>query len=298
MVGITHSTVVGVADDGISPVGTDEWNAEHVVPTDVMRAKLLATTDYYVTTSGNDTTGIGTVGSPFATPQGAWNYIKSRVDPAGQVIVVNIGDGTYPGVYLSEGVHSTVVYFKGNTSNPALVVIDDEPAVLTLGNVIPSVWFGDLTLAGAQVMQLEGQAFIRFGFGKIVLAPKLSTVANVRVWDQCFLMDRSSNLKIDYTIYPGAGTQRGFLDIDFNGSVVIGNSVNNTLEGTVSWTDAFAKVIGNGRLYNNRAWGGTHTVTGKRFIISSGHIQVYGLGLSVLPGDTDGTIENDGRYVN
>lgn len=27
---ITHSTVVGVADDGVSPVGTDEWNASHV----------------------------------------------------------------------------------------------------------------------------------------------------------------------------------------------------------------------------------------------------------------------------
>jgi hypothetical protein len=27
---ITHSTVVAVADDGTSPVGTDEWNAAHV----------------------------------------------------------------------------------------------------------------------------------------------------------------------------------------------------------------------------------------------------------------------------
>lgn len=32
MAGITHSTVVGVADDGTSPVGTNEWNADHVVP--------------------------------------------------------------------------------------------------------------------------------------------------------------------------------------------------------------------------------------------------------------------------
>src|SRR5215831_4398081 len=28
---ITHSTVVVVADDGTSPVGTDEWNAAHTI---------------------------------------------------------------------------------------------------------------------------------------------------------------------------------------------------------------------------------------------------------------------------
>ena len=30
-IGITHSTVVVVADDGTSPVGTDEWNAGHTL---------------------------------------------------------------------------------------------------------------------------------------------------------------------------------------------------------------------------------------------------------------------------
>jgi len=30
-IGITHSTVVVVADDGSSPVGTDEWNAGHTL---------------------------------------------------------------------------------------------------------------------------------------------------------------------------------------------------------------------------------------------------------------------------
>jgi hypothetical protein len=28
---VTHSTVVGVADDGTSPVGSDEWNAAHTI---------------------------------------------------------------------------------------------------------------------------------------------------------------------------------------------------------------------------------------------------------------------------
>jgi hypothetical protein len=33
---LKHSTVVVVADDGTSPVGTDEWNADHVIDTDGM----------------------------------------------------------------------------------------------------------------------------------------------------------------------------------------------------------------------------------------------------------------------
>src|SRR6266446_4307999 len=32
---VTHSTVVVVADDGISPVGTNEWNASHSIGTDL-----------------------------------------------------------------------------------------------------------------------------------------------------------------------------------------------------------------------------------------------------------------------
>jgi hypothetical protein len=34
--GVTHSTVVVVADDGTSPVGTDEWNAAHSIDTITM----------------------------------------------------------------------------------------------------------------------------------------------------------------------------------------------------------------------------------------------------------------------
>src|SRR5262252_3556074 len=41
---ITHSTVVVVADDGTSPVGSDEWNAAHTVTT-------IAATGGTVTTS-------------------------------------------------------------------------------------------------------------------------------------------------------------------------------------------------------------------------------------------------------
>jgi hypothetical protein len=262
-----------------------------------VRTRLTADADLHVTTSGNDITGNGTISSPFATPQGAWDYARANIDAAGNSINVLIGNGTYSGVYLTEGVTGCNVFFKGNASNPALVVIEDEPAVLTLGNVEPTVWFSDLTLAGAQCMQIEGRAFIRFGFGPVILAPKNSSVANVRVWDDSFLLDRSQGLTIDYTKYPLANIQRGFLDVDINGAVVLGNGPTNLI-GTVAWSDAFAKIIGNGKFYNNLTWGGVHTVTGKRFILSSGHIQTYGLGLSVFPGDTAGTIENGGTYTD
>src|SRR5512139_3863428 len=36
---VTHSTVVVVADDGTSPVGTDEWNAAHTLTGTVAEAQ-------------------------------------------------------------------------------------------------------------------------------------------------------------------------------------------------------------------------------------------------------------------
>ncbi len=60
---ITHSTVVVVADDGISPVGTNEWNAGHtmsnVAATDASLAQFAATTSLELKGVISDETGSG-----------------------------------------------------------------------------------------------------------------------------------------------------------------------------------------------------------------------------------------------
>ena len=60
---ITHSTVVVVADDGTSPVGTDEWNANHtlsnVAATDGTLAQFAATTSLQLKGVISDETGSG-----------------------------------------------------------------------------------------------------------------------------------------------------------------------------------------------------------------------------------------------
>ena len=38
---ITHSTVVEVADDGTSPVGSDEWNAAHTIADETITTAML-----------------------------------------------------------------------------------------------------------------------------------------------------------------------------------------------------------------------------------------------------------------
>jgi hypothetical protein len=40
----THAAVVVVADDGVSPVGTDEWNAGHVGLADTLSEPTVDTT--------------------------------------------------------------------------------------------------------------------------------------------------------------------------------------------------------------------------------------------------------------
>jgi hypothetical protein len=50
---------------------------------DSVRIKLLSSATFYVATTGNDTTGVGTSGSPWLTLQKAYNYICSALDLGG-----------------------------------------------------------------------------------------------------------------------------------------------------------------------------------------------------------------------
>ncbi len=59
--------------------------------------RLIATGDVhlYVSTTGSDVTGDGTVSNPFATPQGAYSNAAANRDFAGNSLTIHVGDGTY-----------------------------------------------------------------------------------------------------------------------------------------------------------------------------------------------------------
>ncbi len=82
-------------------------------------------TEYFVATTGSDSTGNGFIGSPWATLQHAMDHISTSIDTAGFLARVRIGAGTFAGVGLKSYVGGGIVEFKG--AGPASTTIDNGP---------------------------------------------------------------------------------------------------------------------------------------------------------------------------
>ncbi len=90
--------------------------------------RIVATADvtlYVNGTTGNDTTGTGTIGAPFATIEKAWTHLSTRHDGAGFVGTINIADGSYSGI---GGVSDPTIYMVGAPFNFAYVYISGTGA--------------------------------------------------------------------------------------------------------------------------------------------------------------------------
>jgi len=82
---ITHSTVVEVADDGTSPVGTDEWNGAHVIS--------LVDTINFLVGNGVDVISLGIAGDLFVDYPCTVNAWKAICDTG--TIKVDVWQAAY-----------------------------------------------------------------------------------------------------------------------------------------------------------------------------------------------------------
>jgi hypothetical protein len=88
---------------------------------------LTADTTYNVSPSGNDSTGTGSVGAPWATLQHAFNYIGG-VNANGHAIIIQLADGTYNGAHISTvplNAGNNGVTVQGHSGDASKVVITD-----------------------------------------------------------------------------------------------------------------------------------------------------------------------------
>jgi hypothetical protein len=133
MVSITHATQVVVADDSNYPVGSDEWNDDHI--------NKLATSNlvFYVRTDGSDSnTGLAnTAGGAFLTIQHAVDVVCSYDYEGLYYPTINVADGTYDegvGIRITQplncgGDEPTLV---GNTTTQANVIIQATGATFSI----------------------------------------------------------------------------------------------------------------------------------------------------------------------
>ena len=116
---VTHAFVSGVADDPSHPewVRPSNWNADHVITGLDIRIQLTGNTTFYVSTTGSDITGDGSIGAPWKTLQFAWDTICAAFDLQSFVATIQLDDGDYPDPFIP--INQPVGGYMGRTSVPA-----------------------------------------------------------------------------------------------------------------------------------------------------------------------------------
>ena len=123
---LTAKTDTLVDDDLIVVYDSDEAGSEKAkkVPISDYVATINSSMTVYVDTGGNDTTGDGTSGNPWATPNKALEWINKRV--LANYVTIQVNDGTYSDLdYLDfKSPYGRNYRLKGNTSTPSNVVFN------------------------------------------------------------------------------------------------------------------------------------------------------------------------------
>jgi hypothetical protein len=293
---ITHSTVVTVvvvADDGTSPVGSDEWNDDHVVTgtPDGVRELLTADRTYYVRTDGSDSnTGLAnTSGGAFLTIQKAMDVIASTLDLGGKTVTVQVGNGTYTGgmvgkACVGQAVASSLIFLGDETTPANVVVTAAGPFVASSTGILFSV-------RGFKLGTTDGVC-LSATFGGVIEFQNIDCADVAGGWH----FDLAGGGKIintgNYTISGGALFH---MLVDSASYVLIG-TYTVTLTGTPAFT-AFSYTSGGANsTFLSTTFSGA--ATGSRYDANlNGVINTFGGGATYLPGDSAGSTATGGQYV-
>jgi hypothetical protein len=298
---VTHSTVVAVADDGTSPVGSDEWNDDHAItgtvgPDEGARELLTANRTYYVRTDGNDAnTGlVNNSGGAWLTPQYAMDWIGTNIDQGSYTVFVQFADGTYDGPAVSsKPMGKGYVELLGNSGdNTAVVFTDDLTFFTCLDLAIPglNLQVRDLTLSpvnGTEGFTFDGSSCQLYLDNVRFEAPVGGADFCCNFWvTNCYLYADACQIDGDWSGAANVGLAGN--TCQFNGAW--------TISGTPSWSSAFMFVSGPS-MYFNYSVSFSGSATGKRYEVSlNGVISTGGGGANFFPGDSAGSTATGGQY--
>lgn len=266
------------------------------------RISLTGDVTYNVSTTGNDVSGDGSAGNPWATAQHAADFIASSLDLKSFTATVQFAAGTYVGLTIPIFYSSTVfanVKFIGDTVTPTNVILTENPN----GNVISSGLQDSIntttTFSGFEFLSsssfsdtIDCTGLIR---GVVFEGPNVVAGNNTGT-----LFSGCLQIKGGMTI-DGASmtTPRRFAYVAKNSSgvnEVIGIRDTITFTGSPNFTSEFVASNLNGILTDVFAtYSGTATAS-RRFAVRGGIIRGASNGKHTFPGTLEGTIENGGIY--
>jgi hypothetical protein len=248
------------------------------------RIRLTANTTFYVSTTGNDTTGDGSVANPFRTAQKASDLLQQKYDLAGFVATIARAGGTYTdgvvvkGRYLGAAGKESVVFDIVSTSvtvsSTASCYLGQDGAAFTVKNQ---------TLSSGS------------GYGIISIGSSIAHQGNnFGICANAHLCGTDSGFITSTGPYTVSGNAPNHILASVNGCV--SSSVLATLTGTPAFSSSYAGAAQNGTI---NAAGSTFTgsATGLRYAASTnGVIDTNTGGASFFPGSTPGTTTTGGQY--
>jgi hypothetical protein len=258
------------------------------------RTQLIANTSFYVTPTGNDSTGTGTSGAPWATIQHAFNVLAGSYDLAGFVAKIKLNaTGTYAGATQSVpwvGGGSANVVVEGDTATPSNTLISDSVVCLA----------AEGTGCGFTYQYLKTTSTGNFGINggdgaSLIQGP--GVIHGACTSGNQIGLNRNATLVKNATDNIAAGAV-AHLYIHDNASLEYSPSVVTTLTGTPAFSGAFAIVQDNASLFLDTGSSFSGAATGTRYSLSTnGVINTGGGGASFIPGSVSGTSASGGQYV-
>lgn len=124
---LTEKSDILVDDDLIVVYDSEEAGSEKTKKVTIGNfvSVIQSNIDLYVAATGSDITGNGSLGSPWATPNAAFDYLKNKFINMDATITINVADGTYN---MTTSINYTLVgqniQIIGNSSTPSSVVFN------------------------------------------------------------------------------------------------------------------------------------------------------------------------------
>jgi len=258
------------------------------------RQVLAATLDLYVSTSGSDVTGNGSIGAPWATLQFALDYISTSLDFGGQNVNLHIVDpGTYVGASVKSMVGGGQLNIFGETGVPSDYIITGVRSFVFFANNETIICFDALTFKPS--FQALG-VFARVSLADFATVGELAfdCTGGAQVFAKLPAAGAqyNSNGPNMAVTWPN-GNMQNFWNVGAPG-VYVNSGLVCTATGSVNFTLATVSAnLGAVINYAESFTGGT--ITGKRFNVNTNATMTTSIGgPEGVPGSIAGTVESGG----
>jgi hypothetical protein len=262
------------------------------------RIRLGSNLTVFVATTGNDNNTGLTAGSPFLTPQRAWNYIAANFDLNGFTATIQLANGTYSAANSILSVNAPVfgalgpgnVILNGNAGSPASVVLSSSGGV--------SVVFASnsaIQVQNLKVQHTTGHGLLAAPQGEIdftnIIFGAVGTASAFHVTSNGGGICRAIG---NYSI-TGGGSGHMFADGSGAYIQIAGRTV--TITGAPVIQDGYAVAFACG-LIDGFSCTFVGTVTGRKFdITANGVVNANAAGINYFPGSTAGVTASGGLLL-